>query len=479
MKRVRLPEECIELLEDKREIKNLMGKYAVFLHLGKYNEIFEELWCRSEEKVALGFNEGHYKGRYAIKTYYQSVYDKIAMSSCLLRAAILEQFEEKKEEAIYGMGHLEFKPVQMPVIHIDEERKWANIYWYSQGNMTEIISAGPTAFWTWGSFRVKCMWENDEWRIYTLDYFEDIKVPVGQNWCRPVELELKQEFAALDCIHIPKPNEPAKLYERFSANRPWTKIPEPEATDFLDIDKSQLGQEDSYQLQLVIDRDEIEQIMGMRTIYTINEEREKEISELWVNTPEYEATACFGRTWGFYVGMGQVYEYYVTMHKNRIRKFPLGSASAHPLRSPSIQISKDGKTAKGLWYSLGHITTGGKEALWVGRKVAADFVKENDRWKIWHLCEIHDAALEPGEDFSNQKPSPGPGEDPLEEEFGIPAIAVKTHERLFCWTDDFPWMPEPYVTMLPNLEYSEKGFFARQRVGTKYEQTFVNITENI
>lgn len=63
-------------------------------------------------------------------------------------------------------------------------------------------------------------------------------------------------------------------------------------------------------------------------------------------------------------------------------------------------------------------------------------------------------------------------------EFGIPTITVKTHERLFCWTDDFPYMPEPYETMLPELEYSAEGFYARQKEGVDNESAFVNITED-
>lgn len=478
MKKIRLPEDCIRRLEDRREIKNLLGKYAVSLHLCKYDEIFEQLWCHSREDIALGFNDGRYRGEDAVKGYFQAACDKITVSDRLLGSVFLEQLESKNKKEIHGIGHLEFKPVQMPVIAVDEEGKWAIAHWYSQGNMTEVTSAGPTAFWTWGSFYVKCLREKSEWRIYTRDYFEDIKVPVGQNWCHPIALEVLPEFAELDSFHMPEPNEAVKLYERYSVKRPFTLILEPETADFLDFDRSLLDSEESYQLQLVIDRDEIEQIMGRRTIYAANEERGKEISELWVNTPEYVKTACFGGTWGFHEGMEAVYSYYVTMHERWLENFPLGSASVHPLRAPAIQIAADGKTAKGLWYSLGHITTGGKEALWVGRKVAVDFVKEGGRWKIWHLCEVHDSTLTPGEDFGNQKPSPASGEDPLEEEFGTPTIKVKTHERLLCWTDDFPWMPEPYERMLPELEYSANGFFAGQRAGEEYESTFINCAEN-
>jgi hypothetical protein len=65
-----------------------------------------------------------------------------------------------------------------------------------------------------------------------------------------------------------------------------------------------------------------------------------------------------------------------------------GGMFEHQLTTPVIQVAKDGKTAKGLWFSPGHETVRGEDgklvANWCYGKFAADFIKEDGEWKIWH-----------------------------------------------------------------------------------------------
>jgi hypothetical protein len=49
----------------------------------------------------------------------------------------------------------------------------------------------------------------------------------------------------------------------------------------------------------------------------------------------------------------------------------------HCLTSPVIQVAKDGKTAKAIWFSPG---VEGNQ--WAYGKYAIDFVKEDGQWKI-------------------------------------------------------------------------------------------------
>lgn len=452
---------CVERLEDRREIKNLLGKYAVCLHLCRYKEIFDTLWSRSED-VILGFRDGTYRGRASVAGYYTYRKEKTALGTRLLRDALPEQFQKMNEEESYGAGCLELKPVQTPVIEITEDGSRAEAWWYSQGTMTEITVGGPNAYWTFGSYHVTCVREEEEWRILALEYLEDIRSEVGQDWSCPGKMEEKEEFRALGELPMPEMEEPERPYAAYAPDRPFTKIPEPAHQTFYDLRKDELDAEEERTLLMVLARDEIEQLMGRRVLYEVNGAWEKELDELWVRTPAWKKNMCLGGTWGFYQGEDAVRGYYAKIWDTRQKEHPLGSAAAHPLRSPAIQIAADGESAKGIWYSLGHTTTGGN-AAWVGQKVAADFVKEEGRWRIWHLCQVHDAVLTPGTDYGDQTPEQVSGKDPLEEMATEPTMPVKTHERLFCWTDDFPWMPEPYETMTPELEYSDTGFFARKK----------------
>lgn len=64
-------------------------------------------------------------------------------------------------------------------------------------------------------------------------------------------------------------------------------------------------------------------------------------------------------------------------------EFP-GALGLHMLMTPVIEVSKDGKTAKGMWHSFGCNTI--KEgntikAMWQAGKYNIEFVKEDGYWK--------------------------------------------------------------------------------------------------
>jgi len=73
------------------------------------------------------------------------------------------------------------------------------------------------------------------------------------------------------------------------------------------------------------------------------------------------------------------------MRKNfeKMPKSDMPMMIEHTLTTPCIQVAEDGKTAKGLWISPGHETQMGV-AHWAWFKYGADFIREEDGWKIWH-----------------------------------------------------------------------------------------------
>lgn len=62
-----------------------------------------------------------------------------------------------------------------------------------------------------------------------------------------------------------------------------------------------------------------------------------------------------------------------------LRKRP-GGFTMHLAVAPVIEIAKDGKTARGVWFSPG---CGG--TLWVWGVYMVDYVKEDGKWKFWHM----------------------------------------------------------------------------------------------
>lgn len=232
----------------------------------------------------------------------------------------------------------------------------------------------------------------------------------------------------------------------------------------------------------VWDREKIQALMAKRVYLAANEQRRKEINDLWVSAPENRATASYGKNWGYYVGMDNIIRYYVVHHYERgmerlracHRQNPaiseaaeniwFGCMSVKPVTTPLIEISGDGKTAKGLWYSIGQETVrlpnGAGDAVWCCEKVGVDFVKESDGWKIWHLVEIVDVHCRAGEDYGEQPVIITPDDPALsevKEEFGIPDYPLLTHDSRFNWRDNYPWMPEPYFTFSDAISYGPKG----------------------
>ena len=62
----------------------------------------------------------------------------------------------------------------------------------------------------------------------------------------------------------------------------------------------------------------------------------------------------------------------------------------HYLCNPYIEVAKDGKTARGLWWSPGIETVkrdaySDPEAVWCFGAYANDFILEHGVWKIWHM----------------------------------------------------------------------------------------------
>ena len=66
------PELQIERWEDRRDIKNLMGRYAYDCLMKNEREIFTKHWS-SREDVCLMLPQGTYRGKIAVRGYYSAL----------------------------------------------------------------------------------------------------------------------------------------------------------------------------------------------------------------------------------------------------------------------------------------------------------------------------------------------------------------------------------------------------------------------
>jgi hypothetical protein len=93
--------------------------------------------------------------------------------------------------------------------------------------------------------------------------------------------------------------------------------------------------------------------------------------------------------WGVYEGPESVTRLYPGFHVWADGDGK-GTMHMHTLSTPIIEVAGDAKTARGVWISPG-LETGVFDASkkvtanWGWCKYAADFIKEDGQWKIWHL----------------------------------------------------------------------------------------------
>jgi hypothetical protein len=205
---------------------------------------------------------------------------------------------------------------------------------------------------------------------------------------------------------------------------------------------------------------EVQNTMSKHGFYHQVGQNCEELPDLWVKEdgPYAKTVKWTNTSGGVAEGMALIKQNYCTGHlesqkqalaelskKNpAIKNIPEnigtgGEYVMHTQETPVIEVAGDGKTAKGMWYSIGlavraTVAADGKTTIgttWVWQKYAVDFVKEDGKWKMWHFLAIMDQA-------------------PLESGSGIPATYV--------WNPTVapkinPRFPEPYYTFSETFSY--------------------------
>lgn len=180
---------------------------------------------------------------------------------------------------------------------------------------------------------------------------------------------------------------------------------------------------DEQLMQRAWDVYEIKNLMGRHVYYHAYNQHDREMEELWPRLPENRSTASFGQNWGYQVGYDLIWHNYVDVNeKNNIKElqarqrkepdlpitqenYMLGGMVMHCLTAPLVEVAADGKTAQGMWYAPGHIILReGEEnaAVWMYERYGADFIREPDGWKLWHLFIGTDFTLPAGKSMAEE-----------------------------------------------------------------------------
>lgn len=230
----------------------------------------------------------------------------------------------------------------------------------------------------------------------------------------------------------------------------------------------------------VWDVEEVMEVMNRRAYYAMQGRHAEELTDLWVSSSELQKSASLGGNYGYYCGMSEVRRYYVDEFQaqrqeilddfcaedpsieNVAENRMIGYTAMAPNSTPLVEIAADGKTAQGVWYTIAQETTGragGRSyAIWRGEKLAADFAKEPDGWKIWHLVIANDYFNPAGTPHEAQPLDFPPGEDPRQIAFGTPTVAKLLHDSRLHWSDNYPPEPVPYLTYDASMGYGPEGW---------------------
>jgi len=162
--------------------------------------------------------------------------------------------------------------------------------------------------------------------------------------------------------------------------------------------------------QRALDQQAIQNLMSWHVMYHCYGLHREEMEQIWVQEPENQATASFGQNEGFFVGYNAIWKAYVEGHDTSwlasakqycenngidisgmtdeeiLEKYGgVGQLLLHVTTTAIIEVAEDGQTAKCFWYSPGMIAESGQNANTIWEAYGVDFVKENGKWKMWHL----------------------------------------------------------------------------------------------
>lgn len=157
--------------------------------------------------------------------------------------------------------------------------------------------------------------------------------------------------------------------------------------------------------------------------------------------------------WGIYEGYRSLLRLYSGWYRKVLcsgvgNTLTPGVLDVHGMNTPVVAVAEDGCTARGLWVSPGMFTlkdengANGLQSYWCWQKIGADFVYENDSWKIWHL-HVYPIWTAPFEVSWTEEHRDPTAEKPLPEFYADrPATGVR---------DAVP--PMPYVTFSETDSY--------------------------
>ena len=225
-------DEVLDILEQRRKIRNTIGRISHDLCVKEDAKIFERYWSKRDD-VSLTLNVGTYFGKDAVASYYKACGQEIALSSKLIREKFPEAFEGKSEEELYGVGMINYTPVDSQVIEIAKDFKTAKAIFNVRGSYCYLTQWGPVANWTYGYLAADFVNEDGEFKIWHMQLLYNVDNPCGVNFISPGKsYEEVEGFEKITEFEWPKPNAGKRTehYHAFRQQDITPQVPEPYET---------------------------------------------------------------------------------------------------------------------------------------------------------------------------------------------------------------------------------------------------------
>lgn len=218
------------------------------------------------------------------------------------------------------------------------------------------------------------------------------------------------------------------------------------------------------------DRRAIQNVMGIFSSHYLLKKEKDIVKSLFASRDDL----CLATNQGYYVGRAAVEGYYEAIHQKNLlttrlimAKYPeemkdktpeeaygCGLMNYKPLDTPVVEVAGDRQTARGIWTcrnSYSDLTAGGPVTFYEWGWVAADFVREDEGWKVWHIQIIDDVHVQAGLQYY-EKDRPYPPVQGFEEMASFrmpePTVAVTVRETYTTTRKRTlsPEVPMPYET---------------------------------
>ena len=226
------PDEVLEILEKRRKIRNTAGRISHDLCVKEDAQIYERYWSGRDD-VSLTLNAGTYSGKKAVEAYYEACGEEIELTSKLIAEKFPEAFEGKTKEELYGVGMINYTPVDSHVIEIAGDGQSAKALFNVRGSYCYLTPSGPVANWTYGYMAMDLISEDGEYKIWHMQLLYNVDNPCGVNFISPGKnYEPVEGFEKIAEFKMPEPNagKEAEHYHPFRQHQITPEVPEPYET---------------------------------------------------------------------------------------------------------------------------------------------------------------------------------------------------------------------------------------------------------